>query len=194
MPSSNCAQRLNVQALPSHVGEHSRQRARALKGTNRNLIASLSDLLKGRICIVGVGNRQRGDDGAGPRVIDARDPTAGGFWLDAGVAPENYLEPIARWKPDTILIVDVVAFGGDPGECQLIDPKTTETTSVSTHAGSLDTLCRYLSNRTGAQIKVLAIQPESIDLVNRLSPPVEDAVIALAQTLSSLLSRNQDQA
>lgn len=155
---------------------------------DRNLNASLSDCLKGRVCIVGVGNRQRGDDGAGPRVIDARDPSAGGFWLDAGMAPENFLEPVVKEEPDSILIVDAVAFGGDPGECQLIDPIKMETAAVSTHAGSLDTLCLYLANRTGAQIKVLGIQPKSLDSTSGLSPPVEEAVIASAQSLSSLLS------
>ena len=135
-----------------------------------------------------MGNRQRGDDGAGPRVIDAKDPSAGGFWLDAGMAPENFLEPIVRERPDTILIVDAVAFGGDPGECRLIDPKKMEMASMSTHASSLDTLCLYLANRTGAQIKVLGIQPDRVDSTCRLSPPVEEAVIASAQSLSSLLS------
>jgi len=149
----------------------------------------LSELLKGRICVVGVGNRQRGDDGAGPRVIDARDPGAGGFWLDAGMAPENYLEPIAQWKPDTILIVDAVVFGGDFGECRLLDRSTIESASVSTHAVSLGTLCDYLINRTGARIQLLAIEPKSIGPVNRLSRPVECAVNALAQTLSSLIMR-----
>ena len=74
----------------------------------QDLATSLSELLAGRVCIVGVGNRLRGDDGAGPRLIDARHPDASGVWLDAGVVPENYLEIIARANPDTVLIVDVV--------------------------------------------------------------------------------------
>jgi hydrogenase maturation protease len=149
---------------------------------------SLRDLLNERVCIVGVGNRQRGDDGAGPKLIDARHPTARGAWLDAGVVPENLLEPILRTNPDTVLIVDAVAFGGIPGECRLMDAASLDTVSVSTHAGSLSMLNDYLSARTDARIQLIAIQPERIDVREELSPPVEKSVRELAALLSDALA------
>ncbi len=154
----------------------------------QDLATSLSELLAGRVCIVGVGNRLRGDDGAGPRLIDARHPDASGVWLDAGVVPENYLEIIARANPDTVLIVDVVDFGGVPGECQLIDPSAIDTVAVSTHAGSLSMLSDYLTARTNARIQVIAIQPEKMDAREGLSQPVEKSVLELAALLSNALT------
>ncbi len=150
--------------------------------------ARLRELLRGRVCIVGVGNRQRGDDGAGPRLIDARHPDAPGVWLDAGIAPENYLETIARTNPDTVLIVDAVAFGGVPGECRLIDASAIDTVAVSTHAGSLSTLSEYLKARTNACIHVIAIEPERIVAQERLSQPVQKTVLELAALLSNVLA------
>ena len=154
---------------------------------DHGMFESLSELLTGRVCIVGVGNRQRGDDGAGPRLIDARSPASRGVWLDAGVAPENFLEPIVRTKPDTVLIVDAVAFGGIPGECRLIDATAIDTVVMSTHAGSLGMLRDYLTARTNARIQVLGIQPERIDAREGLSQPVENSVRELAVLLSNVL-------
>lgn len=161
-----------------------------MKRTDRDLElkALLGSLLGGQVCIVGVGNRHRGDDGAGPRVIDARSLESRGVWLDAGVTPENFLEPIVRSKPDTVLIVDAVAFGGFPGECRLLDPTAMDTVVLSTHAGSLCMLRDYLVARTGARIKVLAIQPVRIDSGECLSQPVENSVLEWAAVLSDLLT------
>jgi hydrogenase 3 maturation protease len=163
--------------------------------TNRNLLSQsiegqLRDLLVGRVCIVGVGNRHRRDDAAGPRVIDLRRPEAQGAWIDSGVAPENHLEPIARTNPDTILIVDAVDFGGNPGECQIMESGAMEMMAMSTHAGSLQMLGDYLFIRTGVRPIVLAIQPENIDMGESLSDPVARSVHKVADVLCDLLSRD----
>jgi hydrogenase maturation protease len=133
-----------------------------------------------------MGNRERGDDAAGPRVIEGQRAGTGGVWLDAGVAPENLLEPIVRTNPDTVLFVDAVAFGGFPGECRLMDAAALDTMAVSTHAGSLGMLSDYLVARTGARVRVLAIQPERIDTRAGLSPAVATSVVELAELLSDL--------
>lgn len=152
-----------------------------------NIRVALENLLGGRVCIVGVGNRGRGDDGAGPCVIDRRRPETSGVWIDAGVAPENFLEPIARTNPDTVLIVDAVNFGGIPGECRLMEASAMDVVVISTHAGSLSILGDYLSARTDAQLWVLGIQPKRIDLREALSDPVARSVRELAAMLSDLL-------
>lgn len=162
------------------------------KPPDRTLSASLRAFLSGRICIVGVGNVQRGDDGAGPCVIDARRSGTRGVWVDAGVAPENFLEPIARSNPDTVLIVDAVTFGGFPGECRLLDVTELDALVLSTHACSLGLLSDYLSARTGARLGVLAIQPERIDAGEGLSYPVKKSVRELAAMLSVILTSASD--
>ena len=159
-----------------------------MKPFDSELTSALRDLLAGRVCIVGVGNRQRGDDGAGPRVIEARCPETRGTWLDVGVAPENFLEPIARTNPDTVLIVDAVNFGGSPGECRLMDVTAMHTIVVSTHAGSLSLVSDYLRARTGARVNVIAIQPKTIAAREGLSQPVEESVREVTAMLSELLA------
>ena len=149
-----------------------------------NLKSSLLKLLDGRVCIVGVGNRRRADDGAGPCLIDQCLPDASGCFIDAGVAPENYFGPIASTRPDSILIVDAVDFGGRPGEWRLIDAEKLNMNVVSTHCMSLETLNLYLTARTGVHVLVLAIQPSRIDVGEGLSRPVEKTVNELARLVS----------
>ncbi len=160
---------------------------------DQDIAASLREWLTGRVCIVGVGNRQRGDDGTGPRLIDAKPSGAPGVWLDTGVTPENFLEPLVRTNPNTILIVDAVAFDGLPGECRLLDATELHSTAVSTHAGSLHILSEYLSARTGACIRVLAIQPQRTGASEELSQPVEKSVVELAALLSDILTSSEVQ-
>ena len=158
--------------------------------TNRlgpGIECQLSEILVGRVCVVGVGNRHRCDDAAGPQVIDQRQPEVPGTWIDAGVAPENHLEIIVRAQPDTVLLVDAVDFGGSPGDCSILDASAVETMAISTHAGSLRLLGKYLSIRSGVQPWVLAIQPQRIELGEELSEPVATTVARIASLLSDLL-------
>ena len=55
---------------------------------------------------MGIGNRLAGDDGAGSAVAEALRGRTAACVIDAGIAPENHLEPIVRGEPDTILLVD----------------------------------------------------------------------------------------
>lgn len=151
-------------------------------------MAALTEVLVGRVCIVGIGNRQRGDDGAGPSLIDHRRADAHGFWIDAGVAPENYLERIVKTRPDTILLVDAIAFGGVPGAWQLLETEQVDLPSISTHTGSLQLLQDYLANRLTARIYLLAIQPAQLESCEGLSTPVKKSVVELAALLPKLLA------
>ena len=171
--------------LKTNRGSNARSRG-SPGGINALLPGALREFLVGNACIVGVGNRLSGDDATGPMVIDARPSHAGGVWLDVGVAPENYLEHVARLRPDVILVVDAVDFGAGPGSSMLVDPLDLACCTCSTHSGSLDLPLRYWSVRPGAYVQVLAIQPGSIAPGRGLSPPVAAAVKSVAGWLAAL--------
>ena len=155
--------------------------------TDNRLYSSLRRQLTGRCCIVGVGNRTRGDDGAGPRVIDQARISPPNVSFDVGTTPENYLEPIVATCPHTVLIVDAVDFGGHPGECRLLDSEALFQHAVSTHSGSLNLIADYLATRSGASVQILGIQPVRLDRPYELSPPVGESVQRIAAMLSELL-------
>lgn len=141
-----------------------------------------------RVCVMGIGNRLRGDDGAGPQVIERRDRDAGGIWIDGGTSPENFLEPIARASVELVVIVDAVDFGGRPGECRLLEVDELETFAISSHSGSLGMFRDYLAARAAAIVKVVGVQPARLRMGIGLSDSVEESTRGLAGVLSRLLT------
>lgn len=139
-----------------------------------------------RVAVVGVGQRLRGDDGAGPAVARRLAALAGASLqvVDAGHAPENCLGPIVRFGPDLILFVDAARGGLAPGELTWLRPDEADSRGGSTHTLSLAMLAAYLSAETGAAVHVLGIEPGEMAFGEGLSPVVEEAVAQAAATFT----------
>jgi hydrogenase 3 maturation protease len=141
----------------------------------------LKSLLKGKVAILGFGNRLWGDDGAGSVLAEklkAANPAASIF--DGGMVPENYLEKVAETNPETILLIDAAEFGGKPGEWRVFAGDQLAFTGLTTHAGSPQMLAAYLEARTGADVSMLAIHSGKIEEGDKLSLAVAATVRDLA--------------
>ncbi|MBU1694796.1 MAG: hydrogenase 3 maturation endopeptidase HyCI [Verrucomicrobia bacterium] len=143
--------------------------------------------LAGNVCILGVGNRMRGDDGAGSWVAEGLAGRVSVPVFDGGMAPENYLEKIAALRPDTVLIVDAVDFGGSPGELRLFRAEDVGPGGLSTHALSLSLAAEYLRTRGPATVRLLAIQPADTGLGRPPSEAVCRAVERAVRMLKNIL-------
>lgn len=148
----------------------------------------LATALTGRVCILGVGQRMRGDDGAGSWLAERLVGRISAPVFDGGSAPENYLEKVAALKPDTVLIVDAVDFGGAPGECRLFRAEKVGPGRLSTHAPSLALVAEYLRSRGTMGVALLAIQPSSTNLGQPLSDTVRRVVDDIASRLQQMFS------
>lgn len=153
----------------------------------RNVEEQLAELLAGRVCLFGVGNRMKADDGAGPLLVERLAGCVAAMCVDGGIAPENHLEKIVRGGPDVVLVADAVDFGGTPGEVRIMPPGGMSGGGISTHAPSLELVCRYLGERSSARIHILAVQPASVHLGGQMSAQVDKAVDEIAAILSGLL-------
>jgi hydrogenase 3 maturation protease len=144
------------------------------------MLDHLKSHLKGKVVILGIGNVLRSDDGVGS-VLAAR--IKGGLpWIvyDAGESPENYLGKIIKDKPDNIVLMDAVDFGGKPGEYRVLESDDLKTANLfSTHNASLSLTINYLQNNLKVDIIILIIQPKNISFGDNLSPE-------LTQTLREL--------
>lgn len=156
------------------------------KRSLRRLLSPRADGQVPRIAVVGVGQRLRGDDGAGPAVAQRLAPLAGASLLviDGGHAPENCLGPIVRFCPDAILFIDAARGGNAPGELIWLRPDEADSRGGSTHALSLAMLAGYLSAETGAAVQVLGIEPGEMAFGEGLSPVVKEAVAQAAATFT----------
>jgi hydrogenase 3 maturation protease len=120
--------------------------------------AALARVLRGRVVIVGVGNRDRGDDAFGPLVIDALQGRIDDVLIDAGVAPENHLHKIAALRPGVVLFVDAAALGMPPGELALYPGEYLDVGGLSTHTGSLSLADAYLRTTGGCTTYALLVE------------------------------------
>ena len=133
---------------------------------------------KGSVAILGFGNRLWRDDGAGSVLAErlkAAHPQATVF--DGGMVPENYLEKVAATNPEKVILIDAADFGGVPGEWRVFEGEDLALTGVSTHAGSPRILAAYLQQRTGAVVKLVAIQSSDEREGAGLTKAVQAAVI-----------------
>lgn len=140
-----------------------------------------------RLAVVGIGQRLRGDDGAGPAVVGrlaGLPPDAALLRLDAGHAPENCLGPIIRFRPDVILLIDAARGEGAPGTIVWLRPDEADGRGGSTHTLSLAMLAGYLAAETEAAVHILGIESANVAFGEGLSPAVAQAVAEVAATIA----------
>ncbi|MCK5117315.1 MAG: hydrogenase 3 maturation endopeptidase HyCI [Candidatus Aegiribacteria sp.] len=141
--------------------------------------------LRGKVVYMGIGNILRGDDGIGPELV-ARLSGKGLLTVDAGTVPENYIRPVARFDPDTVVIVDAVSLDREPGAVELLDrSEIMGNTGFTTHTLSPVMVMERLEEETGAKVVMLAIQPGTLEFGAPLSPEVA----SMLEVLPDLLTR-----
>lgn len=146
------------------------------------MLEHLREHLKGKVVILGIGNTLRSDDGVGSILASRIKERVPYTVYDAGANPENYLGKIIKDKPDTVLIIDAVDFGGSAGEFRILESDGLKTVNLfSTHNASISLTINYLQNNIKVDIITLIIQPKSIAFGDGLSPE-------LRQTLGQLES------
>lgn len=135
------------------------------------MLNKLKIKLKGKVILLGIGNPLRGDDGFGNALARDLEGKISLKVLEAGSAPENFLGIIIKEKPNTVLFVDAVDFGGEIAEMRLWNLKEIKTKNLFfTHNSSLSLIFSFLKENTQANFYLLAIQPKSIGFQDKMSP------------------------
>ena len=133
--------------------------------------------LAGKVVILGIGNTFRGDDGIGSLLAQRLKDKVPFIVYDAGPSPENYLGKIIKDKPDNIIIVDAVDFGGAAGDFREVEGQDIATVNLfSTHNASISLTINYLQNNLKANIIILIIQPKDITFVDNLTPELTETL------------------
>lgn len=173
--------------------------------------AQLEACLNGRVCFVGLGNTDLGDDGAGMRLAEALlnglHPGAARRGEDevfdagacsvvlAGTVLERWGAALGRLDVDRFVFLDAVDFGGRPGSVVWLEGKEIQARfpQVSTHRMSLGAWARWLEADGSKRVWLLGVQPESLRAGRGLSAPVTAAVSALALILIHARSPRQSE-
>lgn len=84
---------------------------------------------------------------------------------------------IIKERPDTLIIIDAVDFGGKPGEFRFLEAQDIKTVNLfATHNASISLTINYLQNNLKADIIILIIQPKNINFGDKLSREVADTL------------------
>jgi hydrogenase 3 maturation protease len=158
-----------------------------------SLREELERRLKGNIVLVGVGNPMCGDDGVGPAVIQRlnsyrHDGTNGTLLVDGGDSPEAYWGKITASRPQAILLIDAVAWGGEPGSVALLERVQEGRSPLSTHRIPLNVFLDLLREETGADVFVLGIQPAQVAFGVAMSLRVQRTLDLLVEVFSDVLA------
>jgi len=152
-----------------------------------SLAETLAALARGRtLCVVGVGNPLRGDDGAGPLVIQRLGGHDGERLVDAGTTPENWYGPLLARAPALVLFVDAADSGGEPGACVIAPADVLAPRAGGTHAPTLRLLAQLLAPR-GVDSWFVGIQPARTTTGAPLHPAVRAAVDEVAAAIAAVL-------
>ena len=138
----------------------------------------LHNWLKGakKVVVAGVGSSIRKDDFIGVEIVrNLRNKVSQSVYLiECETVPESFIEPITKFKPTHILIIDAALLNLKPGFSKLIkSDQLAKRQAISTHALPLQIFCQYLEEETRAKIALLAIQPKETGLGEGLTAELE---------------------
>ena len=153
----------------------------------------LSDLLTSssptsKVALVGVGHPFRGDDYVGSFIIktlmnECRAESIGFFDAEDGV--EMAVSRIAKFRPKHVLFIDACEMNASPGHVALISVADTNYPFFTTHGIPLKLLAsQFLSD---SEVRVLAIQPEHMEVGDHLSPRVNDSAAYISSFIAATL-------
>ena len=153
-----------------------------------NLREQLEHTLRGRICLMGVGNPQYADDAFGVHLAQALLEAGVPDVIVAGNSPDRYLGATANMKFDHLVFLDAVEFGAAPGSAVFMDCRqiAARYPQISTHKISLGALAMIVESNGVTQAWLLGVQPESLKEGQGLTPTVRKTLDALLELLVHL--------
>jgi len=157
-----------------------------------NLGAELEKTLQGRVCLMGLGNPDYGDDGFGVRLAEELLKAGALDVVLAGTAPDRYIGAAADQEFDHLVFLDAVEFGAAPGSAVLLDARemAARFPQISTHKISLSTLAKFIEANGVTKAWLLGVQPDSIRGRSTLSPRVRATLDVLLGLLFRLQTRD----
>jgi len=150
----------------------------------------LPGIARGRVVVMGLGNVLKADDAAGPTVAEALAREFPTRVFDGGQAPENFVAPVRRAAPDTIILIDAADFDGEPGEVRIASSDDVGGLMIGTHAPPLSMFMSILKEDTGADVYLVAVQAASTKLGGTMCPEVRKAVEGIIVELAGLMKQN----
>ena len=135
-----------------------------------------------QLLFIGVGNVLKSDDGVGVIICNQIIERSNIRTLTVEVSIENYIGKINSMNPGTIVLLDCMELGSNPGTYRLVALDQVEDITFNTHNISLGKLGDFFHYPT----YVLGIQPQTTAFGDQLSPPVQDAAHRIIRQINQV--------
>jgi hydrogenase 3 maturation protease len=154
----------------------------------RDFRQQLRNCLKGRVCLMGLGNVDLGDDGFGVRLAEELVAIGVPGVIIAGATLDRYLGRVVDGGFDHLVFLDAVEFGGAPGSVVFLDSgeMAARFPQVSTHKISLGVWAMWVEATGRTKAWLLGVQPESLKPGQSLTSTMHTTLASLRQLLCSL--------
>jgi hydrogenase maturation protease len=156
-----------------------------------NLRDQLESTLQGRLCLMGLGNRDYGDDGLGVQLVEELVEVGITDIVIAGTSPETYIGVITDQEFDHVVFVDAVEFGGEPGSVIFLNSSEIDSRypQISTHKISVSMFAKFAESNGVTKAWLLGVQPESTRERRGLTPKVSATLKVLREVLFRLKTK-----
>jgi hydrogenase maturation protease len=136
------------------------------------------------ILLCGMGNKQRGDDGFGPYIIEHVRESDAVKKIDCHLFPENYLNKMVSRNPDVIIFFDAVR-GIEKRTVFLENSEITEcsTISITTHNLPFSAIYDYIKQYSKAKIWFFGVKPLSYEVMSHEVLELADGIVEFFNTL-----------
>jgi hydrogenase maturation protease len=138
-------------------------------------------LLRSKTLIAGVGNPYRGDDGIGIEIIKilSKEENPNIVLLEGGIDGLSLFDQLSLYE--RAIIIDAVFMGETPGTIKLFTPDEAkiciQSDALSTHGFGLAEVLKLAEEfAIKTKIKIIGIQPESIDFGVALSEVMKSKI------------------
>lgn len=142
------------------------------------------------VLVVGIGNRDRGDDAIGSLVAERLIKEGFENILDCERTPENYLSKIIEKKPKKIIFIDACDFGGEVGEIRVFKKEEWQNfkkISLSTHTLPIPLLLSLIEKLTNSEIYLLGIQVKNTNFSQFLSKELNKHFPEIVEKIKNIL-------
>ncbi len=161
-----------------------------------DLREQLRHCFQGRVCVMGLGNVDHGDDGFGVYLAEsmaARLTGSGEVFLarnviSAGTMPERYIGYLTAKGFDHLVFLDAVEWSGKPGSMILltVEELTSRFPQISTHKMSLGLLAKLINEDNRTKVWLLGVQPGSLKTAEELTTTIQSTVALLSELLCDI--------
>ena len=149
----------------------------------------LSDFEK--LIVLGIGNEVKSDDGVGPAIIkklkEENIENKKLLFIDSKTVPENFTGKIRKENPTHLIIVDACLMDLEPGDMKLVNRYNFADIGISTHSMSLSFFVKFLEKDIDIKIAFVGIEPQTMEMGDKLSPNVEKAAYEFIEILKGIV-------